>query len=79
MTSEIDYLDRPPSGWFIHHVCRETGRGWAWVALMLDRDPEDDDFRRWGTVRECWVRIPGKHRSWDSANTAAKDMIATRH
>jgi len=29
--------------------------------------------------RECWVRIPGKHRSYEMARDVAKAMVATKH
>jgi hypothetical protein len=30
-------------------------------------------------ARQCWVRIPGKHRNQDAAWDALENMIATRH
>jgi hypothetical protein len=30
-------------------------------------------------VSECYVRIPGKHRSGESAERALEDMLAMRH
>jgi hypothetical protein len=33
--TEIEYLDRPPAGWFV----LEKVRGRNWVALMIDVDP----------------------------------------
>jgi hypothetical protein len=38
------------------------------------------DYRRGQrTVRQCWVRIAGKHRSRDTAWKAFEDMMTTRH
>jgi hypothetical protein len=31
------------------------------------------------TVREVWVRIPGKHRNQDAAWDALQELVATRH
>jgi hypothetical protein len=31
------------------------------------------------TARQCWFRIPGKHRNLDAAWTALEELIATRH
>jgi hypothetical protein len=37
----IEYLDRPPSGWFALDVMRKEARKWDWVALMVDVNPDD--------------------------------------
>jgi hypothetical protein len=74
----IEYLDRPPAGWFVLSVMRKERRGWDWIAWMSDADPGDDCPR--GRHPCCvMVRIPGKHRSRDAAWGALEDMIATRH
>lgn len=40
--SNIEYLDRPPVGWFALDVARTgNGRKWDWVALMVDVDPDE--------------------------------------
>jgi hypothetical protein len=31
------------------------------------------------TVRQCWLRIPGKFRNKDAAWNALQDMMVTRH
>jgi hypothetical protein len=31
------------------------------------------------TARQCWFRIPGKHRNADAAWAALEELIATRH
>jgi hypothetical protein len=69
----IEYLDRPPLGWFALDVMRKEKRRWDWVALMVD---VPDGSR---TAREAWVLVPGKHRNQDAAWDALQDMIATRH
>jgi hypothetical protein len=54
--------------------------GGDWSAPMVDVDPDTDDYRmRWRRVSECFVRIPGKHRSRDAACEALENMMATRH
>jgi hypothetical protein len=38
----IEYLDRPPAGWFVLDVMpRVDGRSRDWSALMVDVDPDD--------------------------------------
>ena len=37
----IEYLDRPPSGWFALDVMRRDTRKWDWVALTIDVHPDD--------------------------------------
>jgi hypothetical protein len=37
----IEYLDRPPAGWFALDVMRKEARKWDWVVLMVDVDPDD--------------------------------------
>jgi hypothetical protein len=38
-----------------------------------------NEYRPSRTARQCWVRIPGKHRDRDAACEAFEDMLATRH
>jgi len=75
--TEPSFVDTPPRGWFIFEVFRHHRRGWDWVVLMIDVDPDDRPIGR--SAREVWVRIPGKHRSRDAAWTALEDLMATRH
>jgi hypothetical protein len=81
MSMLIEYLDRPPFGWFPFTVMRKEWRKWDWVVVMIDVPPDDYVAHRvaTGTVRSAWVRIPGKHRNKDAACAALEDMIATRH
>jgi len=37
----IEFLDRPPTGWFVLDVMRFEARKRNWVALMIDVDPDD--------------------------------------
>jgi hypothetical protein len=79
----IEYLDRPPTGWFVLDVMRKTARKWDWCALMIDVDPDADAFKNYRpgarTVCQCFVHIPGKHRNRDAAWDALEDLMATRH
>jgi hypothetical protein len=74
----IEYLDRPPAGWFALDVMRKEVRKWDWVVLMIDVHP-DDYCSGERTARSRWVSIPGKHRNRDAACDALENMIATRH
>jgi len=73
----IEYLDRPPTGWFVLDVMRKEARKRDWVALMVDVDPDHLDWSR--TARSALVCIPGKHRTIHAAWGALQDMMATRH
>jgi hypothetical protein len=70
------FVDSPPADWFVLDVMKRHWRKWDWVALMIDVDPDNRAYR---PARECWLRIPGKHRSRDAAWNALEDMMATRH
>ncbi|ESY03825.1 hypothetical protein NKH52_02495 [Mesorhizobium sp. M1066] len=70
--------DRPPSGWFVVDVMRREARKWDWTALMTDTHP-DDDLEARIFAKQCWVRIPGKHRNRDEAWDMFEAMSATRH
>jgi hypothetical protein len=74
-----EYLDRPPPGWFVLDVMpshkRQDG---DWSALLVDLDPDDPGICPWQR-RDCWFRIPGKHRDRDAASDALSQMMATRH
>jgi hypothetical protein len=79
MSMLIEYLDRPPAGWFALDVMK-TGSGQRdWCALMIDVHPDELKHCLCKTAREAWVRIPGKHRNRDAAWDALQNMIATRH
>ena len=75
------FLDRPPAGWFVLDVMKAEARKSDWCALMIDVPPDDFRERRPGALRarECWVRIPGKHKNRDAAWDTLEDMMATRH
>ena len=72
----IEFLDRPPTGWFVLDVMRCEARKRNWVALMIDVDPDELGSRR---ARQVFVRIPGKHRNRDAAWDALEELVATRH
>ena len=74
----IEYLDRPPHGWFVLDVMRKVARRRDWVALMVDVHPDDLRTSTYD-YGQCWVRIPGKHKNRDAAWDALQDMMATRH
>jgi hypothetical protein len=77
----LEYLDRPPVGWFALDVMRKESRKWDWCALMIDVHPDElkHCLCEGRTVRNAFVRIPGKHGNWDAAWDALENMIATRH
>jgi hypothetical protein len=76
----IEYLDRPPAGWFVLAVMQKEERGRDWVALMVDFDPDDPNcMGRPPAAHNAWVRIPGKHRERDRAWDVLEQMMATRH
>ena len=71
--SVIEILDRPPRGFRqVGVVMRTKKRTWDWVALMTDAEPSS-------LRSDCWVRIPGKHRSYEVARDVFEAMIATKH
>jgi hypothetical protein len=74
--STIEYVERPPPGWFVLDVMRKKARSRDWVALLVDVDPGDP-----GAVpnASCWFAIPGKHRDSDAAWETLETMMATRH
>jgi len=44
----IEYVDRPPAGWFVLDVLRKGERKWDWCALMIDVDHDD--------LKHCWCK-----------------------
>jgi hypothetical protein len=71
----IETLDRPPPGFRqVGEVMRTGSRKSDWVALMTDAEPSSQQ-----PGHDCWVRIPGKHRSYEAARNAFEVMIATKH
>jgi hypothetical protein len=81
LKTKVEYLNQPPRGWFVLDVMKRKERGRDWVALMIDIDPDTDDFRVWGRrpVSRCFILIPGEHRSRDAAYDTLENMMATRH
>lgn len=74
-----EFVDRPPAGWHVLRVMRKRSRSWDWCALMIDVDPDDFREGRCRRAKECWLTIPGKHRSRDAAYDVVEAMMATRH
>lgn len=76
--TKVTYLDKPPAGWFVLDVMRQTRRSWNWVALMVDVDPDEAQarYQQGRKARSCWVRIPGKHRDRDAAWERLQELIA---
>jgi hypothetical protein len=76
----IEYVDRPPPGWFVLDVMRRKTRSREWAALMVDFDPDDPNcVGPPAGAHNAWVRITGKHRDRDAAWDALEQMMATRH
>ena len=76
--SGIEWVDRPPDGWFVLDVMKlKKLRKWDWCVLMIDVDP--DEHKHCRRAREVYVRIPGKHRTYEDAWEAMEEMISTRH
>jgi len=74
-------LDRLPDGdWYVLSICKRTARGREWVALLIDVDPESEDWPQGcRKSRECWFNIPGRHKDRDAAWQAMADACETRH
>ena len=75
------FLNHAPAGWFPLDVMKiDSLRKLDWCALMIDVHPDvlkcPSGVPR---AQEAWVRIPGKHRTWEAAWDALEEMIATRH
>jgi hypothetical protein len=77
--SAIEYLDRPPPGWFVLDVMKRQSWKWDWCALLIDVDPDTDKFKHCYNCKTAWLRIPGKHRNRDAAWDALEALLATRH
>jgi hypothetical protein len=76
-----EYLDRPPSGWFVLDVMKRRLRGHDRVALMANVHPEDIRRGAFDRVayKEGWLKIPGEYRNRDAAWDEMDNLIATRH
>ena len=46
----IEFLDRPPTGWFVLDVMRWESRKRNWVALMIDVHPDE--------LKNCTCKFP---------------------
>jgi hypothetical protein len=74
---KVEDLEQPPPGWFVLDVMKKAARKSDWVALTIDVHPED--LAKGKPARQCWVRIPGKHRDRDTARAALDEIMGTRH
>jgi hypothetical protein len=79
MTKSIEYLDRLPADWFVLDVMREKSRGWNWVALMIDVEPDDFVSGSRPARGQGLFLIPGKYRNREIALEALEALMATRH
>ena len=79
-----EYLDRIPDGWYVRDVMRKSSRGWDWCALVIDCDPEDQEWHRMTRrkMQSGFYLIPGKYRNYDAAYEALEALealLATKH
>ena len=74
----IEYLDRPPPGWFVLDVMKINYRKTDWAAIIIDVDPDDFVARPEVRAQSRWLKL-GKHKSRDDAWDHADQMLATRH
>lgn len=88
----IPTLNRPPAGWHVLDVIRQTSRKWDWVALMVDVHPDElkhclckrafvyvhlNDYKPDGTRRAKEAWVHvGKHRNREAAWAAVLAMVA---
>lgn len=80
MTTYVALLDRPVLGWFVLDVMQMEKESLDWGALMIDVDPDSDDYRLASRpIPECIVLVPGKHTNKHAAWDALNEMMATRH
>jgi hypothetical protein len=79
MTDYVDRLPATDSEWFLLTVMRTAPHKWDWIALMVDRDPDETRAFPWLGARECYLRIPGKHKIRDAAEGALEGALSTRH
>jgi len=65
------------SGWFILDVMRKyRGRRNVWVALLVDRDPDDIAlYDLWRATQSRWL---GRHKTRDEAWDHTETLMATR-
>jgi hypothetical protein len=76
------FLDRLPAGWFVLDIYPNEEEGLDWSALVTDADPDGDDLAwslRDRSNDNTFVRIPGRHETWEDACDAFEAMIAPRH
>jgi hypothetical protein len=70
--SAIEYLDRPPVGWFALDVMRARRRKWDWCALMIDVQPDELKHCR---CKMAWLYVdPNEYRP-DGNRTAREAWL----
>jgi len=80
MVVAVETLEHLSGEWFVLDVMRREARTRQWTALLIDMDPEDEDWRRGHRkASEAWFHIPGRHKSRDDAWEALAALVATRH
>jgi hypothetical protein len=74
-----EYLERWTPEWRVLTVMAYSDRSRDWVAVLVDVEPEEFQSSWNPRARVRYFRIPGKHRSRETAWCAFEDLIATRH
>jgi hypothetical protein len=69
----IEYLDRPPPGWFPLDVMKASeGRKWDWVGLMIDVHPDELKHCR---CRMAWLYVHPDDYKPDGNRTAQEAYV----
>lgn len=76
--STIEYLDRPPAGWFAIDVMKvDDRRKWDWCALMIDAHPDDLKNCR---CKVAWLYIdPREYRPGSRTAREAYVRVPGKH
>jgi len=76
------FLDQMPDGWIVLNIHPNEEEGLEWSAIVTDTDPDGDELAwrfRDPANGNTFVRIPGRHETYEAACDAFEAMIATRH
>ena len=73
----IEYLDRPPVGWFPLSVARagltrKDARKWDWCALMIDVPPDE---LKHCACKMAWLYVHPKEYRPDGSRTAREAWV----
>jgi hypothetical protein len=69
----IEYLDRPPIGWFVLDVMKASeGRKWDWVGLMIDVHPDELKHCR---CKMAWLYVHPDDYKPDGNRTAQEACV----